>query len=293
MFTDGTTEPIIAIIGHPIAGNPSQLAIERSLHSLGLEWRVLSFDVEPENVAKALDGFSVTGIAGVMIATNLESAAADWYSEYAKTIEPPAGSPDSPDAVHADTVRGDGDTAQADDDQADEDPIDPVPVSRINCLYRNEQHQFLGADQKIAFLEERLADRSVEQALWLGELPSEDQRGCWPSQWNLFSDRAAGIDDFAERIAAANLIVLAEFDEGDLEDEDGEIDEWPANDGTTFVIDLAGKEDFVQRLTERGYTVVGCMDLQVGMLARCIWKWTQRQAPQETVADAIEEYFGV
>ncbi len=77
---DGTTEPIIAVIGHPIAGNPSQFAIERALVSLDLDWRVLSFDVYPEHIAAALEGFKVIGIAGVMIDPSVMSVASQWYA---------------------------------------------------------------------------------------------------------------------------------------------------------------------------------------------------------------------
>ncbi|TWU54439.1 hypothetical protein Poly51_31580 [Rubripirellula tenax] len=77
---DGTTEPIIAVIGHPIAGNPSQFAIERALAAHQLDWRVLSFDVHPEHIAAALEGFKVTGIAGVVIAPSVMRVAADWYA---------------------------------------------------------------------------------------------------------------------------------------------------------------------------------------------------------------------
>ena len=83
---DGTTEPIIAVIGHPIAGNPSQFAVERALHEMKLEWRVLSFDVAPDDIAAALEGFSVTGIAGVLIDPSVEAAASRWYAE--KTSDP-------------------------------------------------------------------------------------------------------------------------------------------------------------------------------------------------------------
>ncbi|KAA1258870.1 hypothetical protein LF1_13940 [Rubripirellula obstinata] len=291
MFTDGTTEPIIAIIGHPIAGNPSQLAIERSLHALGLEWRVLSFDVTPENVAKALDGFSVTGIAGVMIATNLQDAAAKWYSGYAQATQPTDDALQPPADAQPET--------RPETRPASDQPVDPPStqssVSRINCLYRDEQLGFVGSDQQIAYLETRLAKHPISDALWLGELPSEEQRACWPSHWNLFSDSPASTvpvaDVDADLVASADLIVLADMNSADPDEDD--FDEWPADDGTTFVIDLVGSESVVEQLRQRGYIVVGCVDLQVGMLAGCIEKWTQRQASHETIAEAIEEYFGV
>ncbi|QDT03592.1 hypothetical protein K227x_19760 [Rubripirellula lacrimiformis] len=77
---DGTTEPIIAVLGHPIAGNPSQFAIERALEAQDLDWRVLSFDVHPHHIAAALEGFKVTGIAGVMIDPSVMSEAAAWHA---------------------------------------------------------------------------------------------------------------------------------------------------------------------------------------------------------------------
>lgn len=282
MFTDGTTEPIIAIIGHPIAGNPSQLAIERSLNSLGLEWRVLSFDVAPENVAKALDGFSVTGIAGVMIAKNLQSAAAAWYADYAQASVP-SGEDAEPE--------NDSAASAASRDAGAEAPASQVGNLLINCLHRSEPLRFLGSDQQIAYLENRLADRSVSDALWLGKLPGEEQRGCWPTQWNLFSDSVACTEVDADLITAADLIVLAELD--DSEPYDGELDEWPVDDGTTVVIDLVGRESFAAGLEARGYVVISCIDLQVGMLAGCLQEWTRKQALPETIAEAIEEYFGV
>lgn len=79
---DGTTEPLLAVIGNPIAGNPSQFALERAIASLGLDWRVLSFDVPPEDIAAALNGFAVTGICGVLFDPSVEQAASNWYAEY-------------------------------------------------------------------------------------------------------------------------------------------------------------------------------------------------------------------
>jgi len=78
---DGTTEPLLTVIGNPIAGNPSQFALERAIGALRLDWRVLSFDVPPENIAAALNGFSVTGISGVLIDPSVRQAASAWYAE--------------------------------------------------------------------------------------------------------------------------------------------------------------------------------------------------------------------
>ena len=78
---DAPTQSIIVVIAHPVAGNPTQLAIERALASMELDWRVLSLDVKPADVPVALQGFDVTGIAGVLVDPSLREAATAWYRE--------------------------------------------------------------------------------------------------------------------------------------------------------------------------------------------------------------------
>lgn len=76
---DGTTEPVVAVIGHPIAGNPSQFAFERALVAMDLDWRVISFDVPAGKIAAALDGAEVLGLRGILVDPSVQEAASDWY----------------------------------------------------------------------------------------------------------------------------------------------------------------------------------------------------------------------
>ena len=78
---DGTTEPVVAVIGHPIAGNPSQFAFERALSAMQLDWRVISFDVPPGEIAAALDGAEVLGMRGILIDSSVRAAASKWYGD--------------------------------------------------------------------------------------------------------------------------------------------------------------------------------------------------------------------
>ncbi|MEL6105908.1 MAG: hypothetical protein AAFU85_07725 [Planctomycetota bacterium] len=68
---DGITEPVILVLGHPIAGNPAQFALERAFASLELEWRVLSSDVTPENLRQAIAGAEVLGFRGMLLDESL------------------------------------------------------------------------------------------------------------------------------------------------------------------------------------------------------------------------------
>lgn len=93
---DGITDPVVLVLGHPIAGNPSQFAFERALDALGLRWRVLSCDVAPDRVNAAIAGADALGFHGLLLDRNLvdgdgerrddfyrrpESGQAAWVSE--------------------------------------------------------------------------------------------------------------------------------------------------------------------------------------------------------------------
>ena len=73
---ESAVQTALCVIGHPIAGNPSQFCILRTLTALGLEWQCLSFDVPPESLPAAVSGIDVLGFAGALIAAPHHSTAA-------------------------------------------------------------------------------------------------------------------------------------------------------------------------------------------------------------------------
>ncbi len=65
---ESATLSLLGIIGHPIAGNPTQFALEGALRAAGLDWQCLSFDVPPEQLSAAIAGVAALGFRGVSIA---------------------------------------------------------------------------------------------------------------------------------------------------------------------------------------------------------------------------------
>jgi shikimate dehydrogenase len=63
----GSLQEIVCCIGHPVAGNPSQFILERAFAALGLEWRYLTLDVTPEQLADAVRGMRAMGFRGSSI----------------------------------------------------------------------------------------------------------------------------------------------------------------------------------------------------------------------------------
>ncbi|MFG0255062.1 MAG: shikimate dehydrogenase [Rhodopirellula sp. JB053] len=65
---DGTTEPIIAVIGYPIAGNPTQFALETGFAAAQIDCRVMSVNLSPDRVAEALAGMNAMNFVAAWVA---------------------------------------------------------------------------------------------------------------------------------------------------------------------------------------------------------------------------------
>jgi hypothetical protein len=240
----GTTEPLLTVIGNPIAGNPSQFALERAIAALGLDWRVLSFDVSPNDIAAALNGFAVTGICGVLIDPSVRQAASAWYAQQSG-----------------------------------------CEGAEIDCLVRGEEGRFAGSDERLLWVVEQLAFRDEGKRLCFGNC---GENSSWDTK-SLGVEKVSG-NVKSETIEAAQAILVLDDLSGPPE---LELDEWPANDGSTVVIDLSNCHPLQSRIKELGYQVLTDFDLQIGVLKRAVQKWSARQVDAAVIRDAVEEYLGV
>jgi shikimate dehydrogenase len=62
--TPPSVQPILALLGHPVAGNPAQFMMERAFARHEMDWRYLSLDVSPEDLADAVRGMRAMGFHG-------------------------------------------------------------------------------------------------------------------------------------------------------------------------------------------------------------------------------------
>jgi shikimate dehydrogenase len=73
-MTSSALEEIIAVLGAPAAGNPSQYLFERAFAAAGLEWQIITCDVEPGQIAEAAAGAAAMGFRGCLLAGPLRQA---------------------------------------------------------------------------------------------------------------------------------------------------------------------------------------------------------------------------
>lgn len=252
---DGPTEPLIAVIDDPIAGNPSQLAIEFALRSLGLEYHVNSFHVLPENITAALDGLQVLGYRGVLIGDHLALLAGAWSKN--ETEQQYDGPPLS------------GFYRDADDPQK-------FAVADVHGLW-------LASSVKKHFAD---CQTQIDQCLWLGNRNRRFPADLVAREQITLSTRAPTV----QSVIDSNLIVLSPGPKGDVP---LDINEWPANDGSSLIVDLTDGREEICSAAEKGYAVISSRDRQIGTIAGCIELWTGTAPSTTIIQEAIEEYLSV
>lgn len=258
---DGTTEPIVAVLGHPIAGNPSQFAIERALESMQLDWRVLSLDVKPSDVATAINGAWVMGLRGVL----LDSDAI------------------SPDEIPATTEGQDsGDAGR-------------LSAPRT-CFFRdpNNDSSFQSENAQSRWLEEVIQshfhalEAPIGPVLLIGDRDSR-----FPSDMVDIDTQSPIAWAASESIEQSKLIVLSEIvkvDSWPVNDGTSMVIDLTAPQGSP-----ADQHQGLncQRLQELGYAVVDAEELRAAGLSQCLFRWTGIRPAIEVLKEAIEEYLAV
>lgn len=63
-MTDAILQPILALLGYPVAANPTQYMMEKAFAQHGLDCRFLTLEVTPEQLADAVRGMRAMGFHG-------------------------------------------------------------------------------------------------------------------------------------------------------------------------------------------------------------------------------------
>jgi shikimate dehydrogenase len=69
------------LIASPVAGNPTQYLVEHAFSQQGLDWRFMSFEVEPERLGDAMRGVRSLGFHGIKIGEPFHQAAIEHLDE--------------------------------------------------------------------------------------------------------------------------------------------------------------------------------------------------------------------
>jgi hypothetical protein len=80
-------QPIVACIGNPVAGDPTQFVMERCASQLGLDWRFVTLQVEPDQFETGFLGIRALGFSGAMLLAPFCEQAANVCDEVTPTAK--------------------------------------------------------------------------------------------------------------------------------------------------------------------------------------------------------------
>ena len=63
-MTAPALQEIVTCMGQPVAGNPTQFMMEKAFIAAGMDWRYLTLEVTPQNLADAVRGMRAMGFRG-------------------------------------------------------------------------------------------------------------------------------------------------------------------------------------------------------------------------------------
>ena len=255
---DGNTEPLIAVLGQPIAGNPSQFAIERGLRALDLDFRVTSFDVSVDDLEAALSGLEVLGYHGVLIDHPLMSAAANWIANKNEVSE--IGAPI--DCLFRDHAGKD---------------------TRPKLMKHNAFESWL---IEVTKTHRQQFNQTRSSVLWLGARDDFFPQELLPEDGVELFTRSPNL----EVIERTEAIYIAAGPKKEIE---LSANQWPIDDGSTLVIDLTNGHSELDSVRSRGYTVIDKQARRCGVIQQCLSRWTGQTVADSIIQEAIEEYLAV
>jgi shikimate dehydrogenase len=80
-------QPIVCCLGQPVAGNPTQYMMEKAFAAAGLDWRYLTLEVPPDNLADAMRGVRALGFKGANFTIPHKIAVLQYLDELSPAAE--------------------------------------------------------------------------------------------------------------------------------------------------------------------------------------------------------------
>jgi shikimate dehydrogenase len=78
-------QSVLALFGSPVGGNPTQYMFEQAFTHHGLDWRYLTFEIDPKSLGQAVGGLRALGFRGGHCADPHKEAIIPWLDRVSDT----------------------------------------------------------------------------------------------------------------------------------------------------------------------------------------------------------------
>jgi shikimate dehydrogenase len=84
-MSSSAVQPLLALVAAHVGGNPTQYMFEKAFAHHELDWRYLTFEIEPENLGDAVRGLRVLGFRGGHCGSPHKQAVSAWLDRTTDT----------------------------------------------------------------------------------------------------------------------------------------------------------------------------------------------------------------
>jgi shikimate dehydrogenase len=272
------------LIAYPVAGNPTHYLIEQAFAHKDLDWRFMTFEVEPQRLGDAVRGIRALGFHGVKVAEPFQESAIEYLDELTDRARR-CGSVNMITA-EGDRLSGDNTEGAALVDLIRQS-VDPVGNRSI----------VIGAGRIARAIALALADAGASAIIVASRKPAAGQRlveliqqqPSVASSWIDLSSGPVAIEpDIAVLVNATSL---------GMSDAEAKLPLDPDSFNPKLVVaDVAfttSRTWLTQQAAQRGCTVVDGLALYVEQTAVAIRAWTGIMPNTSAMREAAEEFLGI
>jgi len=280
--TSATVIEKCCLIASPVAGNPTHFMVEQAFLLAGLDWRFMSFEVDPRALGDAMRGIRALGFRGVKVAEPHQVTVLDYLDDVTER----ARLCGSVNCVTSDGSRLLGDNTEG---------LALVDLVRNHLDLAGQQAMIIGAGRLARVVAVALAQAGVKAIAVASRSPESGQR--LVSHIESETAAAASLVEFSEREAikiAADVTLLVNASSLSTDDPGATLPiELAAQPATGVVVDVSyGSPStwLTRQAARRGCQVIDGVDLYVEQTALAFSTWTGVQPDKAAIREAAEEY---
>jgi shikimate dehydrogenase len=280
--TSATLIEKCCLIASPVAGNPTHFMIEQAFLLAGLDWRFMSFEVDPKELGDAMRGIRALGFRGVKVAEPHQVTVLEYLDELTER----ARLCGSVNCVTSDGSRLLGDNTEG---------LALVDLVRGHLDLTNQKAMVIGSGRLARVIAVALAQAGVGSIAVASRSPESGQR--LVSFIESETSAAATLQEFSERDPIkipADVSLLVNASSLGTADPAAtlpiELSSQPAG-GVVIDVSYGSPSTWLtQQAAKRGCTVIDGVDLYVEQTALAFKTWTGVEPNKSAMREAAEEF---
>jgi shikimate dehydrogenase len=272
------------LLANPAAGNPTQYLVEQAFAQAGLDWRFMTFEVEPERLVDAMRGLRALGFRGVKVGEPFQEAVIGHVDELTDAARL-SGS------VNCITAKGDrfvGDNTEG---------ISLVELLRQHVNVVGRRAMVIGAGRIARAIGLALAGAGAEAIVVVSRNAPAGNKAVELIQQHASASASHVLLTGAPIVVEPEIAVLVNATSLGMANPDAKLPLKTDSFGPKMIVaDVAyntSRTWLTQQAAERGCRIIDGVQLYVQQTALALRAWTGAMPDTVTMREAAEEFLGI